>query len=164
MAAGAAVVSACIALPCSAQAPADDVMVHALQIVGELEDTQRCDISLHGTPRLDELTDRWLVAYSGVGPACDDMGAALQRAGMPAEITFFRRPNSDEVKALVGRLRATVRRGFPCQLSINGEPQFDADADLWIVRYYASGDECEAASAELVSQGKAYRIAFQRVR
>ena len=139
-------------------------MYRALELVAKVEETEGCDISLHGEPRLDELTARWLVAYSGVGATCDDMGAALQREGVPAEITFFRRPNGDEVKPLIGQMRASVRRGFPCQITFNGEPQFDADSDLWNVRYYASGEQCDDASGELERQGKAFRVAFRRIR
>jgi hypothetical protein len=47
---------------------------------------------------------------------------------------------------------------------LKGEPQFDEDTDLWVARYYGSGQQCGDASAELESQGKAFRIAFQRVR
>jgi hypothetical protein len=92
------------------------------------------------------------------------MGDALQRAGVPAEITFFRRPNSDEVMALIGRMRAAVRRGYPCLIVVKGEPQFEEDVDLWAVRYYASGEFCEDASAELERQGREFRVAFRRVR
>lgn len=148
----------------AAQTPAADVLQAASQIVAKLEETPGCDLALHGAPRLDELTGRWLIAYSGVGDACDDMGAALQREGIPAEITFFRRPNHHEVKALIGQMRASVRRGFPCLISFNGEPQFDAESDLWSVRYYASGEQCSEASEELERQGKTFRVAFRRVR
>lgn len=163
IAAGAVLVS--VASQASAQASAEaDVLRGALQIVAELEQTPGCDLSLHGAPLRDELSGRWLIAYSGVGAACDDRGAALQREGAAAEITFFRRPNADEVKPLIGQMRAAVRRGFPCQISFNGEPEFDAEADLWVVRYYGSGEQCMEASAELESQGKAFKIAFYRVR
>jgi hypothetical protein len=164
IAAGAVLVAASIASSSSAQTPEADVMVHALQIVTTLEETAGCDISLHGTPRLDETTGRWLVAYSGVGAACDDRGEALQRAGLPAEITFFRRPNANEVVALIGNMRASVRRGYPCQISFRGEPQFDADADVWAVRYYASGQECQGATEALERQGRAFGVAFYRSR
>jgi hypothetical protein len=158
------VVGAAIVGAASAQTPEAEVMLSALQIVGTLEETPGCDISLHGTPRLDETTGRWLVGYSGVGAACDDRGEALQRAGVPAEITFFRRPNADEIVALIGTLRAAVRRGYPCQISFRGQPQFNADADLWAVGYYASGQECEGASAALERQGRAFGVGFYRTR
>ena len=165
IAAGAAVMSGSLSSRSSAQTPpAADVMYHALQIVAKVEETGGCDISLHGAPRLDEMTDRWLVGYSGVGVRCDDVGAALQAQGVPAEITFFRRPNGDEVKALIGKMRASVRRGFPCLIVLKGEPQFDEDADLWAARYYASGQECDNASAELERQGQAFGVAFYRIR
>jgi hypothetical protein len=163
IAAGAALISSS-SLSSAQTPPAVDVMYHALQIVAKIEETEGCDISLHGAPRLDEMTDRWLVGYSGVGARCDDVGAALQAQGVPAEITFFRRPNGDEVKALIGKMRASVRRGFPCLIVLKGEPQFDQDADLWAVRYYASGDECDNASGELERQGRALGIAFHRIR
>jgi hypothetical protein len=160
--AGAALTSIASAL---AQSPlASEVIGRAQELVAKVEQTQGCDISLHGAPRLDELTSRWLVAYSGVGPACDDMGAALQREGIPDEISFYRRPNDDEVMALIGRMRATVRHGYACQIAFKGEPQFDDETDLWNVRYYASGEQCEDASDELERQGKAFRVAFRRVR
>lgn len=143
---------------------AADVTYRALELVAKIEQTEGCDISLHGEPRLDELTERWLVAYSGVGAACDDRGAALQREGIPAEIAFYRRPNSDEVMPLIGQMRASVRRGFPCQITVNGEPQFDAHSDFWNVRYYASGQQCDDASSELERQGKAFRVVFRRIR
>jgi hypothetical protein len=104
------------------------------------------------------------VAYSGVGPACDDLGAALQREGIADEISFYRRPNDDELMALIGRMRATVRQGYACQIAFKGEPQFDDETDLWNVRYYASGQQCEDASDELERQGKTLRVVFRRVR
>ena len=143
---------------------ADEAMTLAGELVAKIEQTQGCDLSLHGAPRLDESTNRWLVAYSGVGPACDDLGAALQRVGLEAEISFYRRPNDDEVMAQIGRMRASVRQGYACQIAFKGEPQFDDETDLWNVRYYASGEQCEDASDELERQGKTLRVAFRRVR
>jgi hypothetical protein len=161
----AAAAAAGLALLAHAQTPAvNEVMYQALALVAKLEKTEGCDLSLHGAPQLDELTDRWLVAYSGVGAACDDMGAALQREGMAADISFFRRPNSDEVKALLGQMRASVRRGFTCLLVFNGEPQLDDDTDRWTVRYYGSGDQCSEAGEELERQGRAFSISFRRIR
>src|SRR5262245_10421251 len=144
--------------------PADDAMTLARELVAEVERAEGCDLSLHGAPKLDELTNRWLVAYSGVGPACDDVGAALQRVGLEAEISFYRRPNDDELMALIGRMRASVRQGYACQIAFKGKPQFDDETDLWNVRYYASGQQCEDASDELERQGKTLRVAFRRVR
>src|SRR6185503_6191331 len=160
-----AVAGASIAPMAGAQLPAaDDAMTLARELVAKVEQTDGCDLSLHGAPRLDELTNRWLVAYSGVGPACDDLGAALQRVGLEAEISFYRRPNDDEVMAQIGRMRASVRQGYACQIAFKGEPQFDDETDLWNVRYYASGQQCEDASDELERQGKTLRVVFRRVR
>jgi hypothetical protein len=144
--------------------PADDAMTLALELVAKVEQNEGCDISLHGAPRRDDLTNRWLVAYSGVGPACDDRGAELQREGLPAEISFYRRPNDDELMVLIGQMRASVRQGYACQIAFKGEPELDEESDLWNVRYYASGQQCEDASDELERQGKTLRVVFRRVR
>jgi hypothetical protein len=160
-----AAVSGAIVSFSHAQVPTPaDVMSGATAIVSKLEEQGACDISLHGEPRLDELTKRWLVAYSGVGPACDDMGAELQRAGVPLDIAFFRQPNADELTPLINKMKASVRRGFDCRIVFYGEPRFYADSNLWTVRYYASGYQCEDAAEELERQGRELRVSFQRVR
>jgi len=149
----------------SAQGPTSaDVLRSATEIVAVLEDPAQCDFSLHGEPVRDELTERWLIAYSGVGPACDDASARLQRVGLEASIAFYRRPNADEVKALIGQMRASVRRGFDCVINFRGEPQFDDESSRWTVRYYTSGYQCTDASEELERQGRALRVSFQRIR
>jgi hypothetical protein len=147
-----------------AQGPtAADVLQRATEIVATLEDPAQCDLSLHGEPLLDEPTERWLVAYSGVGPACDDASARLQRVGIEANIAFYRRPNFDEVKLLIGRMRASVRRGFDCLISFRGDPQFDDESSRWSVRYYTSGYQCAEAGEELERQGRELRVSFRRV-
>jgi hypothetical protein len=160
-----AAVSGAIVSAADAQPPtAADVMSDAMAIVSDLEEPGACDISLHGEPRLDEVTKRWLVAYSGAGPACDDVGAELQRAGVPLDIAFFRRPNADELTPLINRMRASVRRGFDCRIAFQGDPRFEADSSVWTVRYYASGYQCDDAAEELERQGRELRVSFQRVR
>src|SRR5262245_47874843 len=142
----AAAAGTCLASLTHAQGPTGaDVLQSATEIVATLEEPARCDISLHGEPVLDELTERWLIAYSGVGPACDDASAQLQRVGVEANIAFYRRPNSDEVKLLIGQMRASVRRGYDCLISFRGEPQFDDESSRWSVRYYTSGYQCTEA-------------------
>ena len=157
-------VGSSLASVADAQGPtAADVLQSATEIVATLEDPGQCDISLHGEPLLDELTERWLIAYSGVGPACDDASAQLQRVGVEANIAFYRRPNADEVKLLIGQMRASVRRGFDCLISFRGEPQFDDESSRWSVRYYTSGYQCAEAGEELERQGRELRVSFQRV-
>jgi hypothetical protein len=161
----AAAVGTGLASLAGAQGPtADDVLQSATEIVAVLEDPAQCDLSLHGEPVRDELTERWLIAYSGVGPACDDASARLQRVGIEASIAFYRRPNDDEVKALIGQMRASVRRGFDCVINFRGEPQFDDESSRWTVRYYTSGYQCTDAGEELERQGRALRVSFQRIR
>jgi len=136
----------------------------ARSLVAQVEATDGCDLALHGAPVLDDLTGRWLIAYSGVGAACDDAGAALQREGVQAQITFFRRPSPDEIMQVIGQMRASVRNGYPCLIVFNGEPRFDEDSNLWTVRYSASGQQCGDAGEELERQGKTLRVAFYRAR
>ena len=150
---------------CGAQTLTEaDVADRAGVLVSTLEESGGCDLSLHGAPRVDEITGRWFMAYSGVGAACDDMSAALQRAGLAMNVAFFRRPNAEELSALVGRMQSSVRRGFHCLIVSKGEPRFDADASVWLVRYYASGNQCEDATAELERQGRELGVLFVRVR
>jgi hypothetical protein len=160
----AAAIASSLASFADAQGPtAADVLQSATEIVATLEDPGRCDISLHGEPLRDALTERWLMAYSGVGPACDDASARLQRVGIEAGIAFYRRPNADEVKLLIGRMRASVRRGFDCLISFRGEPQFDDESSRWRVRYYTSGYQCTEAAEELERKGRELSVSFQRV-
>jgi len=160
----AAAVGASLASVTHAQGPtAADVLQSATEIVATIENPAQCDISLHGDPLLDDLTERWLIAYSGVGPACDDASAQLQRVGVEANIAFYRRPNSGEVKTLIGQMRASVRRGYDCLISFRGEPQFDDESSRWSVRYYTSGYQCTEAGEELERKGRELRVSFQRV-
>lgn len=160
----AAAVGVSVASLAAAQGPTTaDVLQSATEIIGTLEDPAQCDLSLHGEPVLDELTDHWLIAYSGVGPACDDASARLQRVGIEANIAFYRRPNSDEVKLLIGQMRASVRRGFDCLISFRGDPQFNDESSRWSVRYYTSGYQCTEAGEELERKGRELRVSFQRV-
>jgi hypothetical protein len=161
----AAAVATRLASLASAQGPtAADVLQSATEIAATLDDPGQCNLSLHGAPVLDELTELWLIAYSGAGPACDDTGARLQREGIAANIAFYRRPNAVEIKALLGDMRASVRRGFDCLISFRGEPQFDDESNRWTVRYYTSGHQCTDAAGELERQGRELRVSFQRIR
>jgi hypothetical protein len=160
-----ALVGGIVASSSQAQSPfAPEVMTSATELVAALEAPGGCDLSIHGEPRFDETTERWLIAYSGVGPQCDDMSAALQREGLTLGLAFFRRPNSTEVRALMGSIRTSLRRGFDCLLAFHGEPRFDDESALWTVRYSGSGYQCDDAGAELERRGREFRITFYRVR
>jgi hypothetical protein len=81
--ASAAVVSGITASSLHAQSLfAPEVLTSATELVAALEAPGGCDLSIHGEPRFDETTERWLIAYSGVGPDCDDTkcGPAARRA------------------------------------------------------------------------------------
>lgn len=68
------------------------------------------------------------------------------------------------VKVLMGRMRASVRKGFDCLISFKDEPRFDDVSNLWIVRFYTSGYQCDDAAAELEHQGRELGVSFQRFR
>lgn len=165
LALGAALASSSVASVAHAQTyTAAEAMERAAALVAELEAAGSCDVSLHGAPQLDPMTDRWLIAYSAAGAACDETGTALQREGVQLDITFFRRPNADEVKALIARMRSSVRKGFACLISFRGEPRFDDESSVWTVRYYTSGRQCDDAAEELERQGREFRVHFHRLR
>jgi hypothetical protein len=167
IAAGAVLLCAGIVPVARAQTSAEaEVLARAREVVAKLEDAyaEGCDLSLHGSPQLDEITERWLIAYSGVGPACDDTGTALQREGMAVNIAFYRRPSAEEIMPAIARMRASVRRGFDCLIGFRDEPRFDDESSIWTVRYHASGHQCAEAAAELERQGRELRISFRRFR
>lgn len=161
----AVLVSACVVPIAIAQTyTAPEALERAAAIAAELERTGDCNLALHGDPQLDETTQRWLIAYSGTGLGCDDAGAALQREGADIDVTFFRRPNADEIKTLIARMRASVRKGFACLISFRGEPRFNDESSLWLVTYYTSGQQCSDAAEELERQGRELRVLFNRIR
>ena len=126
-------------------------MTIARELVAKVEQAQGCDLSLLGAPRLDDLTGRWLVAYSGVGPACDDLGAALQREGSEAEISFYRRPNDDELMAVTwsGLNEWRVARSAITSVdSSSDDPEAVSKATI-LVTYGIGGEETATASFRL---------------
>jgi hypothetical protein len=139
------------------------VAEHAAQVVATVEAAVECDVSVRGEPRYDEFSERWLVAYSAAGAQCGDVNQALQRDGALLELMFFRRPNADEVRALIGRMRASVERGFGCRIWLKGEPRFDEDSSFWAADYSMSGPHCTGADEELQRQGREFGIGFYRV-
>jgi hypothetical protein len=139
------------------------VAERAALVVATVEAVVECDVSAHGEPRYDEFSERWLVAYSAAGSQCSDVNQALQRDGASLGLMFFRRPNADEVRALIGRIRASVERGFGCRIWLKGEPRFNEDSSFWAAEYLMAGAECSGAGEELQRQGRELGIGFHRV-
>jgi hypothetical protein len=133
--------------------------------VPTLEAEIPCDVTLLGEPRFDEPSSQWLVAYTAVGDACDDMSAGLLGQGEPAGVAFYRRPNAEQVKTLIGRTRRTVELAFGCRIELKSEPRFEETSNLWIVEYGSPGGvDCGGAQEELARAGRELGIGFWRRR
>lgn len=148
----------------NADAPsADAVDVEAARAIDALRPKFACELSVHGEPRFDEFSGKWLVAYMASGAKdCDAAALALQQAGTNLSITFYRRPDREQVEHLVVDLRQSVRAAFGCNISIVGEPQFDETSASWSVTYLAAGAPCDDAAQELSRRGAELQINFLR--
>src|SRR5689334_11322189 len=119
-----AVVASCRFAPLASSQPSlparptsADVRARAETLAAEAERNLTCDLAIHGDPLL-ESDGKWLVAYSAAGEACDKASDALRTRGAALDIVFFRRPNQDEVVALINRIRTTVGTPYGCRISI----------------------------------------------
>jgi hypothetical protein len=130
------------------------------ELVAGIERELDCDITVHGTPRFDESSNAWLVAYSAAGADCDAAAAELADSGRSLGATFYRRPNAAQVRGLVEAIRADVSRAFPCRIMIVGTPRFDEHSAYWSVNYRAAGVDCAEAGRELGRRGRELQITF----
>ena len=148
----------------SADAPsADAIDVETARAIDALRPKFACELSVHGEPRFDEFSSKWLVAYTASGATdCDAAALALQQAGANLSIAFYRRPDREQVDHLLVGLRQSVRAAFGCIISIVGEPQFDETSASWSVTYLAEGAACDDAAQELGRRGAELQIYFNR--
>jgi len=164
-----AVLASCGAVPAASSQPSlpaqptsADVRARAETLADEAERNRACDLAIHGDPHR-EPDGRWLVAYSASGEACDAAGDALRARGAALDIVFFRRPNRDEVLALINQIRSSVGGAFGCRISIRDEPLLDESTSWWTVAFVAAGNNCGDAADELSRQGREIMIGFARV-
>ena len=123
--------------------------------------SSHCSIELRGAPRFDGLENAWLVAYMAAGGNCDAASAELRRLGKDSALVFFRRPDSNQVRALIANIRASVQSAFHCPITLRGEPRFDDDSGYWTVMFLAPGRACGDVDAALALLGADYQIRFQ---
>ena len=133
----------------------------AAAIAASVSSNNQCAIELRGAPRFDGLENAWLVAYMAAGGTCDAAGAELKRLGKDSALVFLRRPDSNQVRALITNIRASVQSAFHCPISLRGEPRFDDDSGYWTVMFLASGPSCGDVDAALSLLGADYQIRFQ---
>ena len=139
-----------------------NVRANAAALIAELRTEFECTIAVTGTPRFDESANAWLIAFTAAGPGCDDAASALMQRGRELGATFFRRPDKEQVNAIVADIRRTLRRGFSCPISTRGEPRLDESSGYWVVDFVGSGADCADATEELGRLGEAAQIRFVR--
>jgi hypothetical protein len=132
----------------------------AAELVRSVESMFECEISIHGEPRSYDLSSGWYVTYSASGDACDAASQALSREGQEHGILFSRRPNLDQLNALVGGMVRSVRSSTGCQINLYGKPRLIEASGQWSVSYVASGVNCDEAGLELARQGAELDILF----
>lgn len=72
-------------------------------------------------------------------------------------------PDPDAAAArLVADSVAEIEGEFDCDIATHGAPRFDPSSNTWLVAFSATGEECEAASSELVTRGQRQGATFYR--
>jgi hypothetical protein len=135
--------------------------VNAAALMAEVGAELECGFAVTGTPRFDEAGNVWLIGFTAAGPDCDNAAAALIARGREMGAVFFRRPDKDQLKAVLADIRRTLRRGFSCPISVRGEPAIDSSG-YWVVNFVGSGGDCTDATAELGRLGEGLQIRFVR--
>jgi hypothetical protein len=90
------------------------------------------------------------------------IGRGLRNLPEPLRLVFFRRPDADQVRAWIARVRREVGPAFGCPIAIRGEPTFDDATGYWMVTYSAAGPGCDDASEELGRRGEQMQVYFVR--
>ena len=136
--------------------------IGAAALIGEVRAELDCAIAVTGTPRFDETANAWLIGFTAAGTDCDEAASALIARGKEMGAVFFRRPDKDQLKAVLTDIRRTLRRGFSCPISIRGDPQVEESSGYWVVNIVGSGGDCTDATAELGRLGEGLQIRFVR--
>jgi hypothetical protein len=130
------------------------------ELVRSVAETFDCEISILGEPHAYELSIGWYVAYSAAGEDCDAAGQALNGAGRNDELSFSRRPNLGQLRALVAEMVYAAGSATGCRINVYGEPRLNEATSQWLVTYRASGINCEEAGLELRRRGAELEISF----
>lgn len=121
-----------------------------------------CEISISGKPLFYRFDNKWEIAYFAKGEDCDAAYEALQRRVTPMDVVLFRRPNLEQVSALIADLFRSARSSFDCDLAARGRPTFNEASGQWLVPYVASGHGCDDAAVFLGERGTEMQISFRR--
>lgn len=120
-----------------------------------------CEISISGRPLFHRFDNKWEIAYFAKGEDCDSAYEALQRRVTPMDVVLFRRPNLEQVSALIAEMFRSARSSFDCDLTARGRPTFNEATGQWVVAYVASGYGCDDAAAFLGERGTEMQIFFR---
>jgi len=155
-------VSAAVAAVAAAQ-PAEPPTAQVEQIALAVESAFDCDVSIHGEPRIYELSSGWYVTYSAAGGECDAASDMLRVHGAEHEVLFSRRPDQGQLRVLVGEMIRSAERTTGCRISI-GSTSMSEPTGQWTVHYIGSGTNCGEAERELAIRGAEFDILFLRRR
>lgn len=148
-----------------AHAQTGSVVLHRAavdEIVQSVEAEFACRMTIHGEPHHEDFSRQWAVAYSASGEDCDEASDELRRHGAELDLLFFRKPNRDQLHALLLGMTSSVGAAFGCRIDIRGEPRLDESTGRWFVSYLASGNTCDAASQELGRRGAELDLVLMR--
>lgn len=66
--------------------------------------------------------------------------------------------SADEVRSLVEEAVVSIETAFDCDLAVSGTPMFRPFWSKWEIAFFAAGEDCDAASAELQRRVEALEI------
>lgn len=121
-----------------------------------------CEISISSKPLFYRFSDQWEIAYFAEGGDCDAAYRELQRRVAPLDVVLYRRPNLEQVRALIADVFRSARSSFDCDLIVRGQPSFSEASGQWSVSYLASGRGCDDAAAFVGERGREMQIFFRR--
>ena len=155
------VIAGLASLASAQERDAEPPVVLADEIARSVESSFDCAVSIHGEPRLYELSAGWYVAYSASGDECDEASQTLRARGEEHELFFSRRPNRGQLRALLAGMVRSAELTSGCRITI-GETRLNEPTGQWFVTYLAAGTNCDEASQELWTQGAELDIHFWR--
>lgn len=138
----------------------DDIQSLAEAIADDIEAERSCDVDVIGMPQFDEFSSRWLINFTVAGTECDDLPQYLSQRTESTDIQFVRRPNGDQISAILSDIVRSVSGIFRCHISLDQAPRLNESSGRWMVDYRANGRDCDAATEELHRRGREYAIAF----
>lgn len=141
-------------------APPESVLAELEAAPAAIAVDHDCEVTVIGAPKRIALDEGWYVAYTATGADCDAAAAELERRAARLELTYARRPDRAQLRALLTPMLRTARTISGCRLTVHGEPRIDSASAHWFVSYRATGTGCDEAADELRRQGDEFDIIF----